>query len=278
VLPTLVIFFRESLEASLIVGILLAYLVRLGRRREARAVWFGVAAAVAADFAVALASFRVIHDYDGSRVQAALEGSTYLLATAMLTYMSFWMKGQGRGLKGELEARAATALGRGSLVAVVVLAAVTVGREGLETAFFTLAIALHATSGAVALGAALGLLAGLAVTWAVHRLGRRVPLGAFFDVLGVLLLLFAAGLLADAVEAFQALGWLPLLRGALWHTGRWLSEDSPLGDILHSFFGYADAPSPLQVGCYAAVLATTVASYLRLGRPGAGRRRAPARA
>jgi high-affinity iron transporter len=266
-LPTLVIFFRESLEASLIVAILLAYVHRLGRADAARAVWLGVAGALGVDLAVGLASFHVIQSYDGSRVQTILEGITYLVATVLLTGMSFWMKEQSRDLRRELEARVDAALGRGSRWALGLLAAVTVGREGLETVFFTLAIAFTASRWGLAAGAALGLAAGLAVCYAIYRLGRRVPLGAFFQVLGVLLLLFAAGLLADGIQDLQALGWLPLLTAVVWRTHRFLRQDSLLGDLLHSFFGYAEAPTVLQLGAYVAFLAATVAAYVRPLRP-----------
>lgn len=271
VLPTLVIFFRESLEASLVVGIILAYLYRVGRSDQARAVWLGVGATVALDFVIGLVSYHVIREYDGSRVQSILEGSTYVLATGMLTYMSFWMKEQSRGLKRDLEAQVQAALTRGSIVAMVVLSAVTVGREGLETVFFTLAIAFHAQPWALAVGAVLGVGAGVAVTGWIYRLGRRVPLGLFFNVLGVLLLLFAAGLLADGVQAFQSLGWLPFLGHVVWNSAGLLSENSALGDILHSFFGYADAPTILQISAYAVFLIGAIAAYQRLGQD-AGRR------
>ena len=264
-LPTTVIFFRESLEASLIVGILIAYLARIGRSDRVRSIWLGVGAAVATDFLVAIATFRLITDYDGSPLQTIFEGCTYLVATGILTYMSFWMKGQSHGLKRELEAQVNAALSRGSMAAIVLLSAITVGREGLETAFFTLAIAFNSSPGALAAGATLGLLLGLAVSYWVYSLGRRVPLGLFFNVLGVLLLLFAAGLLADGIRAFQDLGWLPFLHTVVWHSESLLSEDSALGDILHAFFGYAQAPTLLQVGAYAAFLVTSVASYMHLG-------------
>jgi high-affinity iron transporter len=278
VLPALVIFFRESLEASLIVGILLAYLRRVGRGDAARLVWLGVAAALAADLVVGLATFGVIRSYDGSPAQLGLEGGTYLLATAILTYMSFWMERQAGEMRGELERRARAALSRGSLGAMALLSGVTVGREGLETVFFTLAVALRTPLPRLALGAALGLAAGLSVTWGMNRMGRRVPLHLFFQVLGVLLLLFAAGLLADGVQDLQALGWLPFLRQVLWRSGSLLREQSLPGDLLHSFFGYAESPTALQVGAYVTFLAAAVTAYVRLGRrPRIPRGGAPAR-
>ncbi len=263
-LPTFIIFFRETLEASLVVGIILAYLHRIGRQDRTASVWFGVGVAVALDLAVAMISYHLIHQYDGSRVQAILEGCTYVVATAMLTYMSFWMKGQSSQIRGELERKVDIALSRGSLGALVLLSAVTVGREGLETAFFTLAIALNQQGLPMLLGAFLGLLAGLGVSAWVYSLGRRAPLGLFFNVLVVLLLLFGAGLLADAVESFQSIGWLQFLTGIVWHSQALLREESPLGDILHSLFGYAQAPTVLQLGVYVAFLAVAVIAYLGL--------------
>lgn len=265
-LPSLVIFFRESLEASLIVGIILAYLHRIGRSEQARPVWIGVGAAVAVDFAVALATYHIIRQYDGSRIQTILEGGTYFVATGVLAYMSFWMKHQSHGLKRELEIQVRTALTRGSVAAMVLLSAITVGREGLETVFFMLAIAFNTTPLGLAIGAALGLGLGLGVSYWIYHLGRRLPLNLFFNVLGVLLLLFAAGLLADGVENFQSLGWLPFLHQVAWHSQRLLNQHSAFGDILHSFFGYADAPTVLQIASYVAFLGASIAAYLRLGR------------
>ena len=264
-LPTFIIFFRETLEASLVVGIILAYLHRIGRTDRAFSVWLGVAAALILDLSVALFSYHLIHHYDGSRVQAILEGCTYLVATAMLTYMSFWMKGQTRQIRGDLERKVEVALSRGSLGALILLSAVTVGREGLETAFFTLAIALGQHGLPLYLGAVLGLFAGLAVSAWVYSLGRRAPLGLFFNVLGVLLLLFGAGLLADAIESFQSIGWLHVLTRVVWHSAALLNEGSALGDILHSLLGYAQSPTVLQVSVYLVFLSAATYAYLRTG-------------
>jgi high-affinity iron transporter len=276
VLPTLVIFFRESLEASLIVGIILAYLRRVGRSDRATAVWAGVAIAVGADAVVALATYHLIQEYDGSRFQTVLEGTTYVIATVVLTYMSFWMKGQSRTLRNELEERVAAALSTGTVTAMAVLAFITVGREGLETVFFTLAIAFNATPWGLAAGAAAGLALGLLVSYWVYTLGRRLPLGLFFNGLGVLLLLFASGLLADGIQNFQALGWLPFLHQVVWNSSHLLSENSATGDLLHSFFGYAEAPTVLQISVYVSFLAVSVLAYLRLGRSASGSGSVPA--
>jgi high-affinity iron transporter len=129
---------------------------------------------------------------------------------------------------------------------------------------FTLAIIFSTSTAGALSGAVLGLAGSLAIAFVIYRLGHKLNLARFFTVIGVLLMVFAAGLLADAVENMQELGWLPVLNAPMWHSGRLLSEDSALGDVLHSFFGYSDAPTPLQLLIYVAYLAIVVVIYLGL--------------
>ena len=138
---------------------------------------------------------------------------------------------------------------------------------------FTLAI-VFASSNQAATGshgtrpaarrASLGLAVALAIAYVIFKLGRRLNLGLFFRVIGIVLMVFAAGLLADAVENMQQLGWLPFLGHTLWNTSGFLSEDSSLGDVFHSLLGYADQPTVLQVivwVAYVAVVAHLVHPY-----------------
>lgn len=261
-LPTLVIFARESLEGSMIVAILLSYVEKIGHHRLRRQIWAGVVLALAIDLLVGIVIFATVHQYAGTRLQTILEGSTYVVAAVILTSMSFWMKSQSRGLKKHLEHNIDLALERGSRVGLVTLTAITVGREGLETVVFMLAIAFQTGIIPLAVGAGVGLAIGLGISDWIYRLGRRIPLGTFFNVFGVLLLIFGAALLADAVEDFQSIGWLPWAHPILWNTGRWLSEQSAGGDVLHTFFGYASSPSVLQMVLYALFLLLTLFFYL----------------
>ena len=274
-LATLVIFLRESVEASMIIAILLAYLNRIGRRGHFRDVFIGVAAALVLATAGGAVAYATIRSYDGSRVQTIFETATYLLAAAVLTYMTFWMRRHARSLSKELRVRAEAALDGRARWGLGLLAFQAVGREGLETVVFTLAI-IFSTSAASALsGAVLGLAGGLAVAFVIYRLGHRLNLGRFFTVIGVLLMVFAAGLLANSVQNMQELGWLPVLDAPMWHSASMLSQDSAFGDVLHSFFGNSDAPSPLQLLIYVGYLAVVVVAYLGLR---AGARTRPDRA
>jgi len=268
VIATLVIFLREGIEASMIVAILLAYLNRIGQRKYFRDVFLGVGAALALAAGGGAAAYLTIREYDGSRVQTIFETGTYLLAAVVLTYMTFWMRGHARGLSGELRARADAALSRGARTGLALLAFQAVGREGLETVVFTLAIIFSTSVQGALLGALIGLAGSLVIAFFIYRLGHKLNLSRFFTVIGALLMFFAAGLLADAVENLQQLGWLNFLASPLWHTGGLLSEGSTLGDILHSFFGYADSPTPLQVLVYACYLAVVLFFFLRVTHRG----------
>ncbi len=269
---TLVIFLRESLEASIIVSILLAYLNRAGHRKHFRDVFIGVGLGVGLAAAGGVAAYLTLKNYAGSRVQTIFETVTYLLAAVVLTYMTFWMRSHSRTMSADLRRRADAALTRGARGGLTLLAFQAVGREGLETVVFTLAIVFAtSTSGALG-GAVIGLVAGLMVAFAIYRLGHRIDLGRFFKVVGAVLMVFAAGLLVDAVQNMQELRWIPYLLHPLWDTGSTLRESSALGDLAHAFFGYADKPSLLQLVVYAAYLALAVGSFLYLERRSSSRR------
>lgn len=269
-----VIFLREGIEASMIVAILLSYLDQTGQRRHFRDVLWGVAAAVVLASAGGVAAYFTIRAYAGSRVQTIFETATYLVATCLLTYMTFWMHKHSRTISSELRSRTDLALSRSARFGIGALAFQAVGREGLETAVFTLAIVFATSTKGILLGAVAGLALALVIATAVYKLGRRLNLSMFFKVIGSLLMIFAAGLLADAVENLQQLRWITILDHPLWSTSSILRESSTLGDIFHTFFGYASRPTSLQAIVYVGYLVMALGAFL-LGRrpihgPGAG--------
>jgi high-affinity iron transporter len=264
VLATLVIFLREGIEASMIVAILLAYLDRLGRRDYFKDVFLGVGAALLLATGGGLAAYYTIRSYDGSRVQTIFETATYLVAAAVLTYMTFWMRDHARSISTELRSKTDAALDGRARWGLALLAFQAVGREGLETVVFTLAIIFSTSTAGALTGAVIGLGGALVIAFFIYRLGHKLNLARFFTVIGCLLMVFAAGLLADTVENLQELGWVRVLNVPMWHTGQILSEDSSFGDVLHSFFGYSDSPTPLQLLVYVGYLAVVIAAFLGL--------------
>src|SRR5580698_1748945 len=225
-LATLVIFLREGIEASMIVAILLAYLDRIVHREHFKDVFAGVGAALVLAGAGGAAAYLTIRSYDGSRVQTIFETATFLVAATVLTYMTFWMRAHARSLSTELRARAEAALDGKARWGLGLLAFQAVGREGLETVVFTLAIVFSTSPAGAVSGAAIGLAGSLVIAYVIYRLGHKLNLGKFFTVIGILLMVFAAGLLAVAVEKLQELGWLPVLVRPLRQSGLLLTETS----------------------------------------------------
>src|SRR6202161_2275698 len=193
-LPTFVIGLRERLGAALIVGIAAAFLGQQGRRDALRQVWIGTAAALAICVAVAIA-LQVISSDLPQQQQEGLETVVGALAVVMVTYMIIFMRQHARGLKGDLEGSAASALASGSSRALVAMAFLAVLREGFETAVFLLAT-FHASGDATTswLGAVIGILLAVAIGYGIYRGGVRLNLARFFRVTGLVLVVVAAGL------------------------------------------------------------------------------------
>ena len=271
--PTFVIFLREGIEASMIVAILLAYLDKAGQRAHFRDVFMGVGAALILVAGGGVAAYLLINRYEGSTVQTIFETCTFLIATALLTYMTFWMQSHSRTMKADIQRRSQEALDGKARFGLAALSFQAVGREGLETMVFTLAIVFAASRQSptglhgrgLLIGAVLGLALSLAIAYAIFKMGRRLNLALFFRVIGVVLMVFAAGLLADAVENMQQLGWLPFLDHVVWNTTGFMNESSSIGDVFHSLLGYADQPSVLQVSVWVTYLAISTALFVSFG-------------
>ena len=268
-LPAFILLLREGLEASLIVSLMLAALRQLGQTQATRAVWIGVAAAVACSLVGGIIIYSTVREYSNTTFQTVFETITYLVAVGVLTSMTFWMQRHSRTLKKEIAARASLAGGSGA--ALGLLAFTMVGREGLEASVFALAFAFQTSGVLWLIGAALGILAAVALSWAIYRMGYRLDFRVFFRWMGALLLIFAAGLVADAIQNMQQLGWITLGNLHLWNTGALLSEDSMLGDLLHAFIGYAQSPTVLQVTLYLLYLLAFGGYFLYITRKPGGR-------
>jgi len=208
VLPTFIIALREGLEASLIVGIIAAFLRKEGRPDALRAMWAGVAVALVLCAGVAVA-LRVIDEQLPQRGQEGLEAVVALVAVAMITWMIVWMRANAAGLSRRLRADAASALARGSAWALVAMAFAAVLREGIETAVFLLAAFQDAADPAPAgIGAVLGVVAAVGLGFGIYRGGVRLDLGRFFRVTGAVLVLVAAGLVSSALHSAAEAGWI----------------------------------------------------------------------
>jgi len=269
VLYAFVVTLREGLEAALIIGILLAYLHRVGYTAGTRSVWAGTLAAIGLSLLGGLVIHLLAGELSGELLDL-FEGGTMLLAVAILTYMILWMQRQARYLKAELQHRVDRALASGSQVALAAVAFTVVGREGIETALFLVAGSLQAGSG---LAYALAGLAGGGVAallgYLLYRGSLKLNLRLFFNVTGVLLIVFAAGLLANGVKELQEVGVVPGIIRHVWDTYDLLQDNSEIGRLLATLFGYDASPSLTQVVAYFGYLAGLLAIYLRGMMPAA---------
>lgn len=252
-LATFFLMLREGLEAALIVGIIAAYLVKIGRRDALPKIATGVAAAVGLSIALGLLITLTIQKLP-LVVQETLEGLAAILAVGVLTWMLFWMRRQGRALKGELEQGVDLALTKGSTRALVALSFLAVIREGVETVLFMIPIlSFNGTGIDVVFGGIAGLVIAVGAGWAIFAMGVRINLRRFFTVTGTILIFVAAGLVAFAIHEFGEAG-LIANTGTAFDLNRVLPDNGPIGSVLRGLFGYRSAPTPLEVIGYLAYL------------------------
>jgi high-affinity iron transporter len=248
-IQTLLIMWRETLEAALIVGILLTYLGRSGQRAGVRWVWLGAGAAVAAALASAAASRGAIAMLDPD-TQEVLQAAILFVAVGVLSWMIVWMNRNARAIRGELHEKADRALAGGRLVGLATIAFVAVFREGVETVLFLWGVVLERASLAVmpllVAGIGGGLLA-VATAWLFFRGFSFLSLPTFFRVTGVLLVFVAAGLLASGVNKLIALDYLPPIVPQVWNTSWLVRDGSAVGAVLGALMGYRSRPSLLEV-------------------------------
>jgi len=203
-----VVVMREGFEASLVVGIVLAFLDRTGRRDGFVAVWAGVAAALVLSLAVGASLFAAGAELEGAS-EAVFEGVVMVTAAGLLTWMIFWMRNRARTLRREIEGRTQAALDAGSALGLGLVVFVGVAREGMETALFLFS-AVEGSSPVVSLvGSILGGAAAIGLGYLFYRGSHRLNLRWFFTITSVLLLLFAGFLLASGLHELADAGVIP---------------------------------------------------------------------
>jgi len=269
---SLLIFAREGLEGTLICSILLTYLASAGRRDLFRYVFLGAGFAVVLATAAGILMWVTLHGagYIDSTGQTWFETGVFTVAVTVLTYMTFWMRRHSRNMGRELREKVSGAVSGGSGIALGLIAFVTVGREAVETVIFLLAIAYASSPIQLVIGAVIGLAIALSVSYAMFRVGLRLNLGRFFAIVGSLLMVVAAGLLADAVQNLQELHVLPGASWTLWNVSGTLPDDTGIGDVLHGLVGYSAAPTALQAVIWAAFLTGGLVLFLRPARRRSG--------
>ncbi|MGN6516328.1 MAG: FTR1 family iron permease [Rhizomicrobium sp.] len=254
-LATLVIVFREVIEAGLIVGIVLAATVGVARR----GLWvsYGIVAGVVGACLVAAFAGEIASLFQGSG-QEIFNATILLLAVCMLTWHNVWMAGHGREMAREMKTVGAEVTsGQRSLAALALVVGIAVLREGSEVVLFLYGIASQGgtSQGAMLLGGTLGVIAGAGVSALMFFGLLQIPASKLFNVTAWLITLLAAGMAAQAVLFLQQGGYLEVLQSTVWDTSWLLSQDSIAGRLLHTLIGYSDAPNGAQLIAYVATIA-----------------------
>ncbi len=260
--PSLLITFREALEAALIVAIMVTYLRKVGKGELARYAYLGSGAAIGLSFVLGIVIQRI---YGGmSDVAAELfEGIASLTAVFVLTYMIFWMTEHSKNIRGELQEKIDVAVSQGELYSITSLAFVAVFREGLETVLFLTTTFFQDAAGTI-LGVILGGVIVLVIANLLMKGTYRLDIKKFFGYSSILLIIFSAGLAGygvhELIEAgenlgydFGILGETPLdINPPLNPDGTYplLHEKGVIGSILKALVGYDGNPEWLRIIVY----------------------------
>jgi high-affinity iron transporter len=265
---SLLVTLREGIEIALVVTILLGYLRTINQKRHFRQIWIGVIAATALSLAFGVALEITSRELSG-RVLEAFEGFTMLFAVAVLTWMVFWMKRQSAGISSELRQQIDSALSRGSVAALALLAFSAVAREGFETTLFLFAGSTNTSGSQFVLGGVIGFVLAGASGVAIYYGAARLPLKQFFLVSGIAVIVLAAGLLSNGLNALQEAAIVTDLGSRPWDFEGTLSMTSTLGKFLHTVLGYEAAPALAQIVLYWGYVAVILGAYLLLpsGKP-----------
>ena len=273
-LATLLLVFREVLEAALIVSIVAA--ATRGVPRRGAWIGSGIALGVLGAGLVALFANGIADAMEGMG-QEWFNAIVLLAAVAMIGWHVIWMSKHGRELAMQMkEVGSAVSSGSRPLTALLVVVAIAVLREGSEVVLFGYGlVASGSSAGALMLGGALGIVAGVAVGFAMYFGLLKIPMKHFFTATNGLLVLLAAGLASEAAGKLVQADALPTLVDTLWDSSWLLSDDSLLGKTLHILVGYTAQPSGIQMAFYAATVVLLVAGMRMSSRQGAPAPAAP---
>jgi len=265
-LASFLLSLREGLEAALIIGIVIGALHKVRMTDLKPIVWAGAFSAVIMSIFAAFLLNILGAEFEG-RAEEIFEGSAMLLAAGILTWMVFWMQSHADTLKADLENDVRQATLKGGKGALFLLAFLAVSREGLELALFLSAARMSSGEIQTLAGAILGLGTAVLIGWIIFTTTKNLSLKRFFQVTNILLILFAAGLVAHGIHEFNEAGIIPPLFENVWDINHILDENSIIGQILKALFGYNGNPSLTEVLAYFSYLILIWLGVTRVYRP-----------
>lgn len=271
-LQSFIITFRETLEAALIVGIVLSYLSRIGQTRFNKTVYAAIAAGIVGSLFFAWMFNRLEEGFTG-RTEELFEGITMLITVVFITIMIFWFM-NNKNIAGEIRERIDRQVGKTYALGLFSLVFLSISREGLETVIFLRAIEV-ASEGYSLLSAIAGIAVAMLLGFVIFLTANRVNLSLFFNATGILLMLFAAGLTAHGIHELQEAGTFPIIIEHVWDINPpvivegvypVLHEKGLIGGLFKSLFGYNGNPSLIEVIGYFAYLLSVTVIWMRISK------------
>jgi high-affinity iron transporter len=247
-LASFLITFREALEAALVIGIIAAYVAKIGRKDLNRYIYAGIIGAIIASMGVAFA-FKVVYGELEGTAEQLFEGGVAFAASVVLTYMIFWMAQNSKKIKGEVQEKIDVSISKGEMLGIAALSFIAVFREGVETVLFLGTQAINAPFDTI-LGFVSGALAVVLLSLVMFKGIYRLDMSRFFKYTSILLILFSAGLIATGVHELNEAGIIPPVVEHVWNTSYLLSENGLIGSSLKSLIGYNANPSLTEVLAY----------------------------
>lgn len=261
-LASLLIMFRESLEAILIVGIVLSYLSNTGQKKYYMVVYAATLVAIISSVILAIVFKIFLGGFSGER-EEIFEAIVMLTSSVLLSSMILWML-RHRNMKRDIEYSVENTLSKSKAIGLFWLIMLSILREGVETVVFLSSASLVTSAESNLLGAFLGLTLALFVGYFIFFASKKLDLKLVFDITNTLLILFAAGLIAQGLHELQELGLINLATVKVWSTENILPKSSFIGDLAKGLFGYNSSPSALEVSSYLLYLSAIFALRYRI--------------
>jgi len=266
------IIMRESIEAALIIGILLTYLTKVGHKELRKDIWLGTIAAILTSVGAAMLFYFVLGGFE--QYEEIIEGFAMIIAAIILAWVIIWMLKTGKDMKGKLEDRIELTISKEKRFGLIFLAFISVLREGIETVLFMVGVVTVETNvwaiiwSSIA-GIAVSVVIGIALFWS----GQKINLKHFFNITSVILIIFAAGLFAHGLHEFQEIGWFGsedfFLQRIVWDTSTILNDKTmELGKFLRALVGYQDKPTWLELISYVTYVVGASTAIILIRRPG----------
>ncbi|MFQ5431838.1 MAG: FTR1 family protein [Nitrospinota bacterium] len=254
----LLITLREGLEAFLVVGIILSYLGRLNLKRYNKWIYMGVFLGLMSAFGLGILFQLYYSGFESRLGELRLKITIMGFAVVVLTYMLIWMSRNSRHIKGDVEKALETAVSAGSIVTLMFMGYLAILREGFETVLFLGAVFGDSMQTPVFYGGAIGLVIALAVTIALFRGMRKIPIKMFFKVTGGLIVVIAGGLCVNMVGVMQDINLIPVLKAGMLDLSWFMKDTSAVGVFFKALFGYTHSPSIMQIMVYISYLTLTI--------------------